>query len=100
MNTPNPLIPETMAQAVAIAKRVNASWPRADAQTAAPWATPSAASIPTERLDAQALAAQLEEDGKYLLASAMANKCPKTRDLAVRVFRAAVLLAGGWGCER
>lgn len=66
-------------------------------QTAAPWPTPSAASIPTERLDAQALAVQLEEDGKYLLASAMANECPKTRDLAVRVIRAAVLLAGGWG---
>jgi hypothetical protein len=50
-----------------------------------------------ERLDSQALAVQLEEDGKYLLASAMANECPKTRDLAVRVIRAAVLLAGGWG---
>jgi hypothetical protein len=69
-------------------------------QTAAPWATPSAASIPMERLDAQALAVQLEEDGKYLMASAIANQCPKTRDLAVRVIRAAVLLAGGWGGER
>jgi hypothetical protein len=69
-------------------------------QTAAPWATPSAASIPTERLDAQSLAVQLEEDGRYLLASAMANECPKTRDLAVRVIRAAYLLAGGWGGEQ
>ena len=53
-----------------------------------------------ERLDAQALAIQLEEDGQYLLASAMAHECPKTRDMAVRVIRAAVLLAGGWGGER
>jgi hypothetical protein len=60
----------------------------------------SAASIPMESLDAQSLAVQLEEDGKYLLASAMANECPKTRDLAVRVIRAAVLLAGGWEGER
>jgi hypothetical protein len=30
------LIPETMAQAVAIAKRVNASWPRPDALPATP----------------------------------------------------------------
>ena len=73
--------------------------PMAAPQTAAPWATPSTTSIPTERLDAQSLAVQLEEDGKYLLASAMANECPKTRDLAVRVIRAAVLLAGGWGGE-
>jgi hypothetical protein len=53
--------------------------------------------VPMERLDSQALAVQLEEDGKYLLASARANECPKTRDLAVRVIRAAFLLAGGWG---
>ena len=66
-------------------------------QTAASLASPLVASIPMERLDSQALAVQLEEDGKYLLASAMANECPKTRDLAVRVIRAAVLLAGGWG---
>jgi hypothetical protein len=69
-------------------------------QRAAPWATPSAASVPTERLDAQSLAIQLEEDGKYLLASAMANECIKTFDLAIRVTRAAVLLAGGWEGER
>jgi hypothetical protein len=50
-----------------------------------------------ERLDAQSLAIQLEHDGKYLIASAMANECPKTRDLAIRVIRAAVLLAGGRG---
>ena len=62
-------------------------------QKAAPWATPSAASDPlAELLDAQALAIQLEEDGKYLLASAMAHECPKTRDMAVRVIRAATLL--------
>jgi hypothetical protein len=48
-----------------------------------------------ERLDVQALAVQLDEDGKFLMASAMANECPKTRDLAVRVIRAAVLLAVG-----
>jgi len=48
------------------------------------------------RLDVQALAVQLDEDGEFLMASAMANECPKTRDLAVRVIRAAVLLAGGW----
>jgi len=53
-----------------------------------------------ERLDVQALAVQLDEDGKFLMASAMANECPKTRDLAVRVIRAAVLLAGGWEGER
>lgn len=69
-------------------------------QRAAPWATPSAASAPMEKLDAQALAIQLEEDGKYLMASAMAHECPKTRDMAVRVIRAAILLAGGWGGER
>jgi hypothetical protein len=70
---------------------------------AAPWATPSAtpsaASVPMERLDAQSLAIQLEHDGKYLMASAMAHECPRTRDMAVRVIRAAVLLAGGWGGE-
>ena len=64
-------------------------------QTAARWVSPLMAS----RLDAQALAVQLEEDGKYLMESAMANQCPKTRDLAVRVIRAAVLLAG-WEFER
>ena len=68
--------------------------PMPSSQTAAPWVSPVVASIPMERLDAQALAVQLEEDGKYLMASAMANECPKTRDLAVRVIRAAVLLAG------
>ena len=73
--------------------------PMAAPLTAAPWATSSATSIPMERLDAQALAVQLEQDGNYLLASAMANECPKTRDLAVRVIRAAVLLAG-WEGER
>jgi hypothetical protein len=52
-----------------------------------------------ERLDAQSLAIQLEHDGKYLMASAMAHECPRTRDMAVRVIRAAVLLAGGWGGE-
>jgi propanediol dehydratase small subunit len=36
MSRPNPLIPETMAQAVAIAKRVNASWRRPDALPATP----------------------------------------------------------------
>jgi hypothetical protein len=66
-------------------------------QTAAPWPSPASASVPKEKLDAQSLAVQLEEDGKYLLASAMANECLKTRDLAVRVIRAAVLLAGGCG---
>jgi hypothetical protein len=65
-------------------------------QTAAPWVSPLVAS----RLDVQALAVQLDEDGKFLMASAMANECPKTRDLAVRVIRAAVLLAGGWEGER
>ena len=69
-------------------------------QRAAPWATPSATSAPMEKLDAQALAIQLEEDGRYLMASAMAHECPKTRDMAVRVIRAAILLAGGWGGER
>jgi len=59
-------------------------------QTAAPWVSPLVAS----RLDAQALAVQLQEDGTFLMASAMAHECPKTRDLAVRVIRAAVLLAG------
>ena len=53
-----------------------------------------------EKLDARALAVQLEEDGKYLLASAMAHECSKTRDMAVRVIRAAVLLAGGWGGDQ
>ena len=69
-------------------------------QRAAPWATPSAASPPMEKLDARALAVQLEEDGKYLMASALAHECPKTRDMAVRVIRAAVLLAGGWGGDQ
>ena len=36
MSRPNPLIPKTMAQAVAIAKRINASWPRVDALPATP----------------------------------------------------------------
>jgi hypothetical protein len=36
MSRSNPMIPETMAQAVAIAKRVNASWPRPDALPATP----------------------------------------------------------------
>jgi len=53
--------------------------------------------VPMERLDVQSLAIQLEHDGKYLIASAMAHECPKTRDLAIRVIRAATLLAGGWG---
>ena len=74
--------------------------PMPSSQTAAPWVSPVVASIPMERLDVQALAVQLEEDGKFLMASAMANECPKTRDLAVRVIRAAVLLAGGWEGER
>ena len=74
--------------------------PMSASQAAAPWVSPLVASIPMERLDAQALAVQLEEDGKYLMASAMANECPKTRDLAVRVIRAAVLLAGGWEGKR
>ena len=58
---------------------------------------PSANAVPAEQLDAQSLAIQLEHDGKYLIASAMANECPKTRDLAIRVISAAVLLAGGRG---
>jgi hypothetical protein len=53
-----------------------------------------------EGLDAKALAIQLEEDGEYLMASAMAHECPKTHALAIRVTRAAILLAGGWGGER
>jgi len=69
--------------------------PMPSSQTAAPWVSPVVASIPMERLDVQALAVQLDEDGKFLMASAMANECPKTRDLAVRVIRAAVLLAVG-----
>jgi hypothetical protein len=66
-------------------------------QKAAPWATPASASVPKEKLDAQSLAVQLEEDGKHLLECAIARECPKTRDLAIRVIRAATLLAGGWG---
>jgi hypothetical protein len=69
-------------------------------QKAAPWATPASASVPKEKLDAQSLAVQLEEDGMHLLECAIARECPKTRDVAVRVIRAAVLLAGGWGGER
>lgn len=65
--------------------------PMPSSQTAAPWVSPLVAS----RLDAQALAVQLQEDGTFLMASAMAHECPKTRDLAVRVIRAAVLLAVG-----
>ena len=64
--------------------------PMPSSQTAAPWVSPLVAS----RLDAQALAVQLQEDGTFLMTSAMAHECPKTRDLAVRVIRAAVLLAG------
>ena len=66
-------------------------------QKAPPWATFLTASLPMEKLDAQSLAVQIEEDGRCLMASAMAHKCPKTRDFAIRVIRAAVLLAGGWG---
>lgn len=42
------------------------------------------------------LATQLEEDGKYLIAAGYANESVKTRDLGIRVIRAATLLAGGW----
>jgi hypothetical protein len=48
-----------------------------------------------ERQATDALATQLEEDGKYLIAAGLANECIKTRDLGVRVIRAATLLAGG-----
>ena len=43
------------------------------------------------------LATQLKEDGRYLLIAGYVSECTKTRDLGVRVIRAATLLAGGWG---
>ena len=50
-----------------------------------------------EHQEIDELATQLEEDGRYLIAAGYANKSVKTRDLGIRVIRAATLLAGGFG---
>ena len=106
MSRPNPLIPETMAQAVAIAKRVNASWPRTDALpaplTAAPWVvlepaapaptTGTAMSTPKGRTDAAQAVYQAahnawvtKDDPSSIAAAALraaAAQMIKTDDLA------------------
>ena len=46
-----------------------------------------------ERQDVDELAAQLTEDGKYLLESGYANASTKTRNMGIRVIQAATLLA-------